>query len=633
MRKRFLMVWGLGAAVGFAQDPEGDVEILKGLMATPVIAANLQLTPIRESPGILTVITQADLRASGARDLIDALKMVPGFDFASDTQGVVGLGVRGNWGHDGKVLLLIDGLEMTEPLYGTLQFGNHYPIGDIDRIEIIRGPGSALYGQFAELAVINILTRREAQAEGATAQFWGGGMTGTAPASLAGQVTYGHAWGAQGFTLSYAGGGVASGSGPWPTSAGTVQAGHFGGLRQDFLNLGYSWENLNFRYLRDGYSVYDYTREGAAFPSGNKPLSFDGQYFGVDYTWRLGAWELKPALSLKEQLPWTYTEAHTDKDTRGVAKVLAVWAGPRAVTLTLGAEATQDDANIYWSSRHVRQEYVFQNHALLGQLRWTSPLGNLDLGARVDHNSEFGSVTSPRIAFTRAEDEWHFKLLAAGAFRAPSIENLFDNPGLLPERTRSLEAEGGMALSAHNYLSVNLFDERIANPISYSVLNNNYMNFNQVGSRGLEMTLRSQYADFSCAGSLTLQNAQDHQAPFYSVPGADGFHIGFAQVKAALQPQWRFLPGWTGSANVLMQGPRYYYPFNQTTLSRLGPTTTLDLFVNHAYTEHLDLGLRLMNATNAYNPFIQAYGNPGAGGDPPLPGRQRELDLKLALKF
>ena len=131
MRKRFLMLWGLGTAVAWGQDPEGDLELLRNLMATPVIAANLQLTP----------------------------------------------------------------------------------------------------SEFAELAVINILTRREAQAEGATAQFWGGGMTGAAPASLAGQVTYGHAWGSQGFTVSYAAGEVANGSGPWPTSAGTVQAGHLGGVR------------------------------------------------------------------------------------------------------------------------------------------------------------------------------------------------------------------------------------------------------------------------------------------------------------------------------------------------------------------------------------------------------------------
>ena len=76
-----------------------------------------------------------------------------------------------------------------------------------------------------------------------------------------------------------------------------------------------------------------------------------------------------------------------------------------------------------------------------------------------------------------------------------------------------------------------------------------------------------------------------------------------------------------------------YDPFQQPTLARLGTTATVDLFVNHAYTEPVEVGLRLMIVTNAYNPFIQPYGNPGAGGDPPLPGRQRELDLKLGLSL
>ena len=231
------------------------------------------------------------------------------------------------------------------------------------------------------------------------------------------------------------------------------------------------------------------------------------------------------------------------------------------------------------------------------------------------------------------EGDWHFKLLAAGAFRAPSIEDLFVNPDLQPERTRSFEAEAGWAVTPRAYLSLNLFDERITNPISYSALGNTYLNFDHVGSRGLEMTLRAELATLSCQGSLTLQTAEDGHAALFAVPGEDAFPIGFARVKVAVQPLWRFQPGWTLSSNLLVQGPRYYYPFAQPALARLGTTSTLDLFLNHALTDHLELGLRAMNVTNAYNPFIQPYGNPGAGGDPPLPGRQREVDLKVAMRF
>lgn len=77
---------------------------------------------------------------------MQVLQLIPGFDFGVDVEGIVGIGVRGNWAHEGKVLMLWDGLEMNEDLYSTLQFGGHYPVGQIKRIEIIRGPGSAIYG-------------------------------------------------------------------------------------------------------------------------------------------------------------------------------------------------------------------------------------------------------------------------------------------------------------------------------------------------------------------------------------------------------------------------------------------------------------------------------------------------------
>ena len=65
------------------------------------------------------------------------------YDFAVDVEGVVGIGVRGNWANEAKVLLLIDGMEMNETVYGTLQFSDRYPIDQVKRIEIIRGPGSS----------------------------------------------------------------------------------------------------------------------------------------------------------------------------------------------------------------------------------------------------------------------------------------------------------------------------------------------------------------------------------------------------------------------------------------------------------------------------------------------------------
>lgn len=66
--------------------------------------------------------------------------------FATDVQGVVGLGVRGLWPAEGKHLLIIDDIEMNEMQFASTQYGNEFPADQIKRIEIIRGPGSAIYG-------------------------------------------------------------------------------------------------------------------------------------------------------------------------------------------------------------------------------------------------------------------------------------------------------------------------------------------------------------------------------------------------------------------------------------------------------------------------------------------------------
>jgi outer membrane receptor protein involved in Fe transport len=114
----------------------------------------------RESPGIISVITADEILTSGARDLMDVLSLIQGFSFGVDVQGAVGLGIRGNWAHEGKALTLLDGHEMNEVSFGTFSFGGHIPAENIERIEIIRGPGSAIYGGFAELGVINIVTHK-----------------------------------------------------------------------------------------------------------------------------------------------------------------------------------------------------------------------------------------------------------------------------------------------------------------------------------------------------------------------------------------------------------------------------------------------------------------------------------------
>ena len=92
------------------------------LQAETTVASAVRARSVRETPGVVTVLTRDELRSAGARDLLEALTLlVPGFQAGVDVTGVVDVGFRGLWAHEGKVLLLLDGIEMNELLFGTLQ--------------------------------------------------------------------------------------------------------------------------------------------------------------------------------------------------------------------------------------------------------------------------------------------------------------------------------------------------------------------------------------------------------------------------------------------------------------------------------------------------------------------------------
>ena len=138
----------LVAVPAFAQgNTELDLFAADAALTAETTVASIRPATVRETPGIVTIVNRDEIVRSGARDLIDILRTVPGFSFGVDVEGVVDLGFRGVWGHEGKILLLVDGMEMNEQLYGTLQLGRELAVDQIESVEIIRGPGLALYGE------------------------------------------------------------------------------------------------------------------------------------------------------------------------------------------------------------------------------------------------------------------------------------------------------------------------------------------------------------------------------------------------------------------------------------------------------------------------------------------------------
>jgi iron complex outermembrane recepter protein len=109
----------------------------------------------------LTVITQDDIRHSGANNVPDLLRMVPGVEVAQIDSNSWAISIRGfNSGYSSKVLVLIDGRSVYNPGFSGVYWDQQsIPLENIERIEVIRGPGGTVWGANAVNGVINIITK------------------------------------------------------------------------------------------------------------------------------------------------------------------------------------------------------------------------------------------------------------------------------------------------------------------------------------------------------------------------------------------------------------------------------------------------------------------------------------------
>lgn len=126
-----------------------------------VVAASRRAQSALEAPNAITVISGDEIRASGLTSLPEILRRVPGAEVMSMGMSSTNLSFRGfNQRIANKVLLLIDGRPEYQDFLGVTLYSN-MPIGleEIERVEVIRGPGSALYGANAMLGVVNVVTR------------------------------------------------------------------------------------------------------------------------------------------------------------------------------------------------------------------------------------------------------------------------------------------------------------------------------------------------------------------------------------------------------------------------------------------------------------------------------------------
>ena len=131
---------------------------LQQLLEVEVISASRIVDPRETAPSTIWVVTREQIERLGLRDLKDILALGPGVDAIDPHFFLLG-GQRGFVGSFSQALLLVDGREMNNLIAGESFISNQFRAQNIERVEIVNGPGSALYGANALAGVINIITR------------------------------------------------------------------------------------------------------------------------------------------------------------------------------------------------------------------------------------------------------------------------------------------------------------------------------------------------------------------------------------------------------------------------------------------------------------------------------------------
>lgn len=670
---------------------EEDLALAYGDKATVSIATGGRQS-LRRAPSVASVITAEDIAAMGATDLDEVMETVPGVHVGRMGNLYAPLYIfRGIYTqYNAQALMLVNGVPMTTMLVGNR--GNIWgglPLENVARIEVIRGPGSALYGADAFAGVINIVTKTAADVPGTqvgmrigsfnTQDAWAlhGGKWGEVDVSA--YLRVGKTAGAR-ETLNADN--QTRFNAALSLAPGPINVGH--DALDATLNLGYGKWRLNV-----GYKHRDNVGTGAGIASALDPVGKAGsRRFNADLSWtdphitrdwgggftasylhyaqlipdhfRLfpaganvgggafgseGAvaapftWENQVRLSAFatysgfQNHKLRFAVGHEDLNLYKTAEYRNfTYNNVTGALIPAGAVNDYSDSAPFMRPQRRKVDYVYVQDEWQFAKDWT-----LTAGLRRDRYTDVGSTTNPRFALVwDAAYDLTVKALYGTAFRAPAFAELYSvtnpvnsgNPGLRPERIRSKEV--AMSWQARKDLQVNLnvFHFRITDLIQ--AVNGSaagaVSTYQNVGNRkGKGFELETVW---DATRSLRLTA---HYARQRSIDEATYTDSGYAPHNHIYgRADWRFTAGWLASTQVNWVADRNRPSGDKR--AEVPDYTTLDLTLRtDRGKEAWDFAGSIRNLFNAR--IVEPSLGPGTSLPNDLPQARRSFYLQVSHKL
>lgn len=525
---------------------------LESLMEVKVSAASLFEQPLADVPASAVVLTADDIRNFGWRTLADALGSLPGvytsYDRTYDYLGARGFRRPGDY--NSRFLLLIDGMRVNDAVYDQAAIGTDFPLDMdlVERIEYVPGPGSAVYGSNALFGVINVVTKKGADIEGA--------QVATSIGSFGekrARATYG--WHGDGADLLLSATSFATSGQDLYDPAFDTPAQNNGVAR------GLDYDRAQYLFAKFAYRDFGisagYGNRTKGVPNApydaiyNAPFSTTDTHSFVNATYRH---RVTPGIEVASEFFWERYD-YLSPGYFGPPPVLnvdgdkAIWYGAdiHATFTSVPRNKIVVGMNVTRDARRDQYNYNVDPYELLLQSSSSTNLVgvyaedefrlsrrfSINAGLRLDNERIAGTNLSPRLALIfKATPDDTFKLVYGQAYRAPNAYELYytiagaggqeGNPALRPERIRTTELVYDRKVGEAGHATVSLFHYAVRDLIS-EMLNDagtyEFQNVDRVDANGVELayeqrimggaTIRASYAWQRARNSDTGASLQD----------------------------------------------------------------------------------------------------------------------------
>ncbi len=516
---------------------------LEELASLKVVSAVKVPATVNQVPATVRVITAEEIAEKGCFTLEDALADLPGIQFRNINGFNTYTFMRGVPSQNNKILLLINGIQINELNSGGFYGGLHFNLANVERIEVVYGPASALYGTNAISGVINIILRDPVKEPG-------GRVTASIGTRNTGSLDFRYAHVSKDKNLAFSISGMgkksdktdlrgARGDGNWTDTADNFE--------NDFATDGI----VRFKDLSAGFVVQDEDASRASVQvTAHRPL----RDYGVN--WHIRFFNAWAGYNFENQGPWSFRTTFYYRNTTLLGDTVpiietatgdspgrqyrwykpgelignetqATWKPSARFNISAGAVYEREHLSADYSITSSDSEdtrppappeppritnglvsfYAEGDAALVRGL-------HLFAGVRYDDSSSYGTVNTPRAGLVYNNAGLTAKLLYMEAFRAPKPWDFTDglgNPALQPEKMHQAEFTASYSFSSYLRADISLYRGKLDGLLTRVPSGGGWMwkNISGIDTQGVETVLEFRKGRWRAYGNYSFTESTD----------------------------------------------------------------------------------------------------------------------------